>query len=152
MEDIIEGLFRSWDGKKLNINRKSFKDPWVSNIDLVAPDKEKIQNVLDRLSSLSFSKLLERQVISDNESNTLEKALVVTLFDGKLFTIKIKKNNASNENYILSLRMGVLQDASEKKEIGEEVRKEMESFNKKMNGRFFEINSWEGKELLIGND
>ena len=48
--------------------------------------------------------------------------------------------------------MGVLQDASEKKEIGEEVRKEMESFNKKMNGRFFEINSWEGKELLIGND
>ena len=151
--DLVKNIkIKEVSEEKFNINRKSFKDPWVSNIDLVAPDKEKIQNVLDRLSSLSFSKLLERQVISDNESNTLEKALVVTLFDGKLFTIKIKKNNASNENYILSLRMGVLQDTSEKKEIEEEVRKEMESFNKKMNGRSFEINSWEGKELLIGND
>ena len=32
------------------------------------------------------------------------------------------------------------------------VRQEMESFNKKMNGRLFEISSWEGKDLLIDND
>ena len=77
--DLVKNIkIKEVSEEKLNINRKSFKDPWVSNIDLVAPDKEKIQNVLDRLSSLSFSKLLERQVISDNESNTLEKSLVVT--------------------------------------------------------------------------
>ena len=31
------------------------------------------------------------------------------------------------------------------------LHKEMENFNHRVNGRFFNINSWEGKELLLSD-
>ena len=31
------------------------------------------------------------------------------------------------------------------------LRQEMDLFNKKVNGRIFEINSWEGNELLLSD-
>ena len=151
-KDVKNIKIKSNSELKLNINRKTFKDPWLTKNGNDIPSDEKIQNVLDKLSSLSFSKIIERQINNEKELNPSEDTLFITLFDGRLFTIKIIKNNIANENYILNLRMGILQDSSAKKEIEEKVRIEMESFNKKMNGRFFEISSWEGKELLVGND
>ena len=108
------------------------------------------KKLLEKLQK--FSKILERQITNEKELYPSENTLYITLFDGSLFTIKIIKNNIANENYILNLRMGILQDSSAKKEIEEKVSIEMESFNKKMNGRFFEISSWEGKDLLMVND
>ena len=151
-KDVKNIKIKSNSEIKLNINRKTFNDPWLTKGETIMPSEEKIQNVLDKLSSLSFSKILERQITNEKELNPSEKTLLITLFDGRLFTIKIIKNNIANENYILSLRMGILQDSSGKKEIDEKVRIEMESFNKKMNGRFFIISSWEGKNLLMVND
>ena len=49
--------------------------------------------------------------------------------------------------------MGILQDVSENANTkNSELHKEMKSFNQKMNGRFFEISSWEGEQLLMRND
>jgi hypothetical protein len=64
----------------------------------------------------------------------------------------LRKSDSSNENYILSLRMGILQNVSASAdEEDSKIRQEMDGFNQKVNGRFFEINSWEGKELLFGD-
>ena len=78
--------------------------------------------------------------------------MVVSLFDGRIYTLNLQKNLSPSENYILSMRMGILQD-----EIGNantedsNLRHEMDLFNKKVNGRIFEINSWEGNELLLSD-
>ena len=137
----------------LNIYRKNSEAEWKSSKETILPEKVNIQSILDRLSALSFSKLLVRNIGDDNKLNLSEKTLIITLFDGKLFTLKLQNNSDSNGNYLLSLRMGILQVASEKTVTEEtNVRKEMELFNKKMNGRLFEISSWEGKDLLINND
>lgn len=136
----------------LNINRNNANAEWESSNESNLPEKRKIQNVLDRLSALSFSKLLVRDEDNENKLSSSKKTLIITLFDGRLYTLKLQSNSKSNENYLLSLRMGILQ--ASKKTISEEtkVRQEMELFNKKMNGRIFEISSWEGKDLLINND
>jgi len=136
----------------LNINRNNANSKWESSNEKTLPEKNKIQNVLERLSSLSFLKLLSDESIG-NKLASSEKTLSITLFDGRLFTLKIQKKSESNTNYILSLRMGILQESSDKTETEEiKIRQEMDSFNNKMNGRFFEISSWEGKDLLLNND
>ena len=136
----------------ININRSNANSEWESSNEKTLPEKNKIQNVLERLSSLTFLKLLS-DVGNGNKLSSSENTLFITLFDGRLFTLKIQKNSESNMNYILSLRMGILQEASDKtKTEGIKIRQDMESFNKKMNGRLFEISSWEGKDLLINND
>tara|TARA_Y100001970_G_C14216685_1_gene850095 strand:+ start:1155 stop:2195 length:1041 start_codon:yes stop_codon:yes gene_type:complete len=141
------------DNQKINISRKSFENKWISNEETSIPNEKQIQNFLEKIENLSFTKLLDRDFINENKLSKTENTLFVTLFDGKLFTLKFLSNDESRENYILSLRMGILQDASNKKIIEKsKITQEMESFNKKMSGRFFEISSWEGKELLMSND
>jgi len=136
----------------LSIKRENASAEWVSNDEEILPEKDKIQNVLNQLSHLTFSKLLDRDIINKKKLNQTENTLYITLFDGKIFTLKIQKDSKANENYFLSMRMGILQAQSKKTKKEEtKFRQEMELFNKKMNGRFFEISSWEGKELLFKN-
>jgi hypothetical protein len=48
------------------------------------------------------------------------------------------------------MRMGILQDESGSANAEDSnLRGEMDLFNQKVNGRFFEISSWEGNELLL---
>ena len=76
--------------------------------------------------------------------------MTVSLFDTKVYTLNLMKNSAPNGDYVLSIRMGISLDAStnvnKEKSI---LHKEMGIFNQRVNGRFFNISSWEGKELLL---
>jgi len=79
-----------------------------------------------------------------------EETLLVSLFDGRIYTLNLQNNIAANGNYILSMRMGILQDESGSANAEDSnLRGEMDLFNQKVNGRFFEISSWEGNELLL---
>jgi hypothetical protein len=74
----------------------------------------------------------------------------VSLFDSRVYTLNLRNNIASNENYILSMRMGISLVASGASEAEDsKLRDEMEIYNQQVNGRFYEISSWEGKELLL---
>ena len=85
-------------------------------------------------------------------SDNAEETLLVSLFDGRIFTLNLQKHDASYENYILTMRMGILQGASESANAEDSIiRQEMDVFNKRVNGRFFEISSWVGKELLLSD-
>jgi hypothetical protein len=76
--------------------------------------------------------------------------LFVLLFDSRVYTLNIRNNIASNENYILSMRMGISLVSSGASEAEDsKLRDEMEIYNQQVNGRFYEISSWEGKELLL---
>jgi len=81
-----------------------------------------------------------------------EETLLVSLFDGRIYTLNLQNNIAANGNYILSIRMGILQDESGSANAEDSnLRGEMDLFNQKVNGRFFEISSWEGNELLLSD-
>ena len=84
------------------------------------------------------------------EQNYKEGSLKVKLFDGSVFSLIIKKNVSVDENYLLSLRMGISLEASANS-VGDDakLRKEMEEFNQRVNSRLFEISSWEANELLF---
>jgi hypothetical protein len=74
----------------------------------------------------------------------------VSLFDSRVYTLNLRNNIASNENYILSMRMGISLVSSGASEAEDsKLRDEMEIYNQQVNGRFYEISSWEGKELLL---
>jgi len=48
------------------------------------------------------------------------------------------------------MRMGISLVASGASEVeNSKLRDEMGIYNKQVNGRFYEISSWEGKELLL---
>ena len=48
------------------------------------------------------------------------------------------------------MRMGISLVASSASEAEDsKLRDEMEIYNQQVNGRFYEISSWEGKELLL---
>ena len=141
---------KSGDKRSFSMNRKSSDAKWESVLKNNNTSTENLNNALERLSRLSFSKLYNNDLIPEDLLGSMEESLFVSLFDGRIYTLKLRKNLQSNENYILNLRMGILQDVSENANTkNSELHKEMKSFNQKMNGRFFEIRSWEGKELLL---
>ena len=86
------------------------------------------------------------------KQNYIEGSLSVTLFDGSVYSLVFKKTVSVDENYLLSLRMGISLGASGNPNTNDsKLRKEMEEFNHRVNSRLFEISSWEAKELLFSD-
>ncbi len=146
-------VLKNKEGGSFSINRDSAETNWESSSEKSdVPDFDKITTLLNRLGKLSFSKLYIDDSVSQQAEGTdlIEKTLFVSLFDSRVYTLNLRNNIASNENYILSLRMGislVASGASEAEDL--KLRDEMEIYNQQVNGRFYEISSWEGKELLL---
>ena len=143
------------DNSSFSISRVDDKSDWVNepeNSELI--EKSKINRVLSRLEDLTFSKLYKNNEVTQEltEQNYKEGSLSVTLFDGSVFSLIFKKNESVDENYLLSLRMGISLEASGNPDTNDsKLRKEMEEFNQRVNSRLFEISSWEAKELLFSD-
>ena len=143
------------DNSTYSIFRVDDKSDWVNeseNSKLI--EKDKINRTLSRLEDLTFSKLYKNNEVTQEltEQNYKEGSLSVTLFDGSVYSLIFKKNVSVNENYLLSLRMGISLEASGNPDTKDsELRKEMEEFNQRVNSRLFEISSWEAKELLFSD-
>ena len=145
------------DGEKNNfsIKRDNAETDWkpstvISNV----PDSDKITTLLNRLGDLSYTKLNKMDYVSqESQDSALEEAsLSVSLFNSKVYTLNLRKNAAPNGDYVLSLRMGISLEASDSADKEDpKLHKEMEIFNHRVNGRFFNISSWEGKELLLSD-
>ena len=106
--------------------------------------KEKeIENLTDRLQDLEFTGLLEGTPSDNDTGRTRLTSLEVLLTDGKIYSLKIGENENEEGNHVLSLRMSIQVETDSL-----ESRKEMESFNKRVGGRLFEIRSWEARDLL----
>ena len=143
------------DNSSFSISRVDDKSEWLNepeNSELI--EKSKINRALSRLEDLTFSKLYNNNEVTQEltEQNYKEGSLSVTLFDGSVYSLIFKKNVSVNENYLLSLRMGISLEASGKPDTNDsKLRKEMEEFNQRVNSRLFEISSWEAKELLFSD-
>ena len=134
-------------------SRKSEDSAWESPSEKSNKlDSKQIEQILERLNPLSFSKLFKKGLELKPQVGTIDTTsmLSISLFDGRIYTLKLQNNILPNGNYLMSVRMGILQDDSGNiRSNYEEVRKEMDIFNQKANGRFFEISSWEGNEILL---
>ncbi len=143
------------DNSSFSISRVDEKSDWVNetdNSELI--EKSKINRALSRLEDLTFSKLYKNNEVTQEltEQNYKEDSLLVTLFDGSVFSLIFKKNVSVDENYLLSLRMGISLEASGNPDTNDsKLPKEMEEFNQRVNSRSFEISSWEAKELLFSD-
>ena len=146
-------VLKNEEGGSFSINRDSAETDWKSSSEKSdVPDSDKITTLLNRLGKLSFSKLYINDSVSQQAEGTdlIETTLFVSLFDSRVYTLNLRNNVASNENYILSMRMGISLVASGGSEAEDsKLRDEMEIYNQQVNGRFYEISSWEGKELLL---
>ena len=150
----VQGLvLNNEEGGSFSINRDSAETDWESSSEKSdVLDSDKITTLLNRLGKLSFSKLYINDSVSQQEEGTdlIETTLSVSLFDRRVYTLNLRNNIASNENYILSIRMGISLLSSGTSEVEDsKLRDKMEIYNKQVNGRFYEISSWEGKELLL---
>ena len=143
------------DNSSFSISRVDDKSDWGNNpenSELIK--KNKINRALSRLEDLTFSKLYKNNEVTQEltEQNYKEGSLSVTLFDGSVFSLIFKKTVSVDENYLLSLRMGISLEASGNPDTNDsKLRKEMEEFNQRVNSRLFEISSWEAKELLFSD-
>jgi hypothetical protein len=149
----ITGIkLQNGEGLSFVVNRDNAEAEWKPAAENVnTPDSERIKKMLDRLASLSFAKLYNKDVAPQQlEGSEIEEdTLLVSLFDGRIYTLNLQNNVASNGNYVLSMRMGILQNESGSATAEDSnLRQEMNLFNQRVNGRFFEISSWEGNELL----
>ena len=144
---------KNGEGPSFSINRDSAETNWKTNSEISdVLDSDKITTLLKRLGNLSFSKLyINNSASQQSESSDLKEAILfVSLFDSRVYTLNLRKNEASNENYILSMRMGISMVASDNSEAEDsKLREDMEIYNQQVSGRFYEISSWEGKELLL---
>ncbi len=152
----IAGIkLQNGEKRSFAVNRDSAEAEWKSTVEnLNTPDAERIKKILDRLALLSFARLYKKdQEPQQLEGSAIEEdTLSVSLFDGRIYTLNLQNNIAANGNYILSIRMGILQDESAIANAEDSnLRVEMNLFNQKVNGRFFEISSWEGNELLLSD-
>ena len=149
----VQSLVLKNEEGSFSINRDSAETDWKSSSEKSdVPDSDKITTLLNRLGKLSFSKLHINASVSQQAEATdlIETTLFVSLFDSRVYTLNLRNNIASNENYILSMRMGISLVASGASEAEDsKLRDEMEIYNQQVNGRFYEISSWEGKELLL---
>ena len=143
------------DNSSFSISRVDDKSDWVNepeNSELI--EKSKINRALSRLEDLTFSKLYKNNEVTQEltEQNYKEASLSVTLFDGSVYSLIFKKNVSVDENYLLSLRMGISLEASLNSATNDsKMHEEMEEFNQRVNSRLFEISSWEAKELLFSD-
>ena len=141
------------DNSTLSISRLDNKSDWSNNsenTELI--EKNKLDRALSRLQDLSFSKLYKNNEVTQEltEHNNKEGSLSVTLFDGSVYSLIFNKNVSVDENYLLSVRMGISLEASINPEtFDSKLREEMEAFNQRVNGRWFGVSSWEAKELLF---
>lgn len=146
---------QSGDNISVSLSRDDAETEWVSEPENSNfNNADKINKVLDRLEDLTFSKLLKKDVMSQEltDSPSVEESISVALFDGRVYSLNFRKNETPNENYILSLRMGISLEASDSADAEDsELRKEMDEFNQRVNGRLFGISSWEAKELLFSD-
>ena len=67
----------------------------------------------------------------------------VLLSDGKIYSLKLGEDENQDGYHVLSLRMSIQVEAD-----SPESRREMETFNKRVGDRIFQIRSWEAKDLL----
>lgn len=138
-----------------SISRKNAEANWSStSADLNVPDADSISKILERLGNLSFSKLQPKDYVYPEVEGTAlaEFTLIVSLFKEQIYTLKLLNNLAPNGDYVLSLRMGISLQASASAIVEDsKLRLEMDAFNQRVNGRFFEISSWEGQELIPGD-
>ena len=143
------------DNSSFSISRVDDQSDWVNepkNSELI--EKSKINSALRRLEDLNFSKLYKNNEVTQEltEQNYKEGSLSVTLFDGSVYSLILKKNLSGDENYLLSLRMGISLEASGNPDTNDsKLLKRMEEFNQRVNSRLFEISSWEAKELLFSD-
>ena len=146
--DILKG-----DNSSYSISRVDAESKWENqheNSELI--EDSKINSAISRLEDLTFEKLYKNNEKAHEitEQKYKEGSLSVSLFDGSVYSFIFKKKLLVDENYILSLRMGISLEATGNSDSnGAKLRKEMEEFNQRVNGRLFEISSWEGKELLF---
>ena len=143
------------DNSSFSISRIDRKSDWVNEHGITELiEKSKINAALNRLEDLNFSKLYKNNELTQElkEKNYKEGSLSVKLFDGSVFSLIIKKNVSVDDNYLLSLRMGISLETSGNYDSDDaRLRKEMEEFNQRVNSRLFEISSWEAKELLFSD-
>ncbi len=143
------------DNSSFSISRLDDRKGWINepaNSELI--EKSKVNRALNRLEDLNFSKLYKNNEVTQEltEQNYSEGSLTVSLFDGSVFSLIFKKNVPGDENYLLSLRMGISLESSVNSDINDsKLHKEMEAFNQRVNSRLFEISSWEAKELLFSD-
>tara|TARA_B100000945_G_scaffold135872_1_gene108442 strand:+ start:932 stop:1978 length:1047 start_codon:yes stop_codon:yes gene_type:complete len=141
------------DNSSYSISRIDAESDWKNNNEnpeLI--EESKINRLLSRLKDLSFSKLYKNNKITQklSEQNYKEGSLSVSLFDGSVYSLIFDKNVSVDENYMLSLRMGISMEASGNSDSNDsKLRKQMEEFNQRVSSRLFGINSWEAKELLF---
>ena len=152
--DQIAGIkLQNRKDNSFEIVRDSAEEKWrTTGEKQKIPDSETINKILDRLAHLTFTKLYKKGQEPQNMNGSIKDkdSLLVSLFDGRIYTLNLQNNDASNGNYILNARMGILQNRSGNVNTEDKsLRQEMDLFNQKANGRFFEINSWEGNELLL---
>ena len=154
-EQIQSLELRDGEKKYFSIKRDNATTDWkpstvISNV----PNSDKITTLLNRLGNLSFAKLNKMDHASqESQDSSLEEAnLSISLFNSKVYTLNLIKNAVPNGDYVLSLRMGISLEASNRTDKEDpKLHKEMEIFNQRVNGRFFNVSSWEGKELLLSD-
>ena len=143
------------DNSSFSISRVDDKSEWVNKVEnSESIEKSKINRALSRLEDLKFTKLYKNNEVTQEltEQNYKEGSLSVALFDGSVYSLIFKKNISVDENYLVSLRMGISLEASGNPDTNEsKLLKEMEEFNMRVNSRLFEISSWEAKELLFSD-
>ena len=143
------------DNSTFTISRLDDKTGWINepeNSELI--EKSKINRALTRLENLEFLKLYKQNEVTQEltDKNYKEGSLTITLFDGSVFSLIFKKNVSVDENYLLSVRMGISLESSVNSDRSNSIlHKEMEEFNQRVNSRLFEISSWEAKELLFSD-
>ena len=133
------------------LHKKRLKQREYNQSELLA---DSISKILERLGNLSFSKLQPKDYVYPEVEGTAlaEFTLIVSLFKEQIYTLKLLNNLAPNGDYVLSLRMGISLQASASAIVEDsKLRLEMDAFNQRVNGRFFEISSWEGQELIPGD-
>ena len=99
-----------------------------------------------------MSKLYKNNEITQKltEQNYKEGSLSVSLFDGSVYSLILDKTVSVDDNYMLSLRMGISMEASGNSDSNDaKLRKQMEEFNQRVSSRLFGIHSWEAKDLLF---
>ena len=154
-KDIQRLELQNADNNSFSISRVDDKSDWINeseNLELF--EKSKINRAISRLEDLKFTKLYKNNGVTQEltEQNFKEGSLIATLFDGSVFSLIFKKNVSVDENYLLSLRMGISLEASVNADTNDSnLHKEMEEFNQRVNSRLFGISSWEAKELLFSD-